>query len=247
MVGDSERNARAERQPVDTGRPSRGAFLVPSARILVFVLLLVTLVIVPFILWGEQLDVTAPKLLRDQPTRWAIAVFGVALLCFDVLLPVPSSVVSVTLCLLLGPVMGGVAVFVGMFGAFALGLSIGRLLPAERLRRWIGAETWDALAAKRLPASLLWIAASRPVPVLAEVTALFAGSLRVPMTASLAVAALASLLVAAAYALAVWLGMSDGSQGGGWSTPLLAFSAACLPAASWIAYRWIRRRLMAQR
>lgn len=247
MVRDSERDIHTETRPNEARSMPRAIFFGSSIRLVVLLVLLVTLVIVPFILWGEQLDATAPRLLRDQPTRWAIAVFGVALLCSDVLLPVPSSVVSVTLCLLLGPVMGGVAVFMGMFGAFALGLLIGRLLPAERLRRWIGADTWDALAAKRLPASLLWIAASRPVPVLAEVTALFAGSLRVPMTASLAVAALASLLVAAAYALAVWLGMSDGSQGGGWSTPLLAFSAACLPAASWIAYRWIRRRLMAQR
>lgn len=214
-----------------------------------FFLLLLAFVIVPFVLWGEQLDATAPKLLRDQPTRWAIATIGIALLSLDVVLPVPSSVVSVTLCVLLGPALGGVAVFLGMVGGFTLGLLIGRLLPAERLRRWIGADTWDALAAQRLPTSLLWIAASRAVPVLAEVTALFAGSLRVPYKASIAVAALASVLVAAAYALTVWLGMPNATQDyhSPWSTPLLVFSAACLPAASWIAYRWIRRRLLTRR
>jgi len=227
----------------------RGFVFGPLSRIVALLLLLLAFVIVPFVLWVEQLDATAPRLLRDQPTRWAIAAIGIALLSSDVLLPVPSSVVSVTLCLLLGPVLGGAAVFVGMVGAFALGLLIGRLLPAERLRRWVGADTWDALAAKRLPASLLWIAASRPVPVLAEVTALFAGSVRVPYKASMAVAALASLLVAAAYALAVWVGMPGGTHGdrAAWSTPLLVFSAACLPAASWIAYRWIRAWLLPPR
>jgi uncharacterized membrane protein YdjX (TVP38/TMEM64 family) len=227
-------------------RMPRGFVSGPLGRIVALLLLLLAFVIVPFVLWGEQLDAAAPKLLRDQPTRWAIAAIGISLLFLDVLLPIPSSVVSVTLCLLLGPALGGAAVFVGMVGAFALGLLIGRLLPEERLRHWVGTDTWDALAAKRLPARLLWIAASRPVPVLAEVTALFAGSLRVPYKASMAVAALASLLVAAAYALTTWVGMPDGTQDNraAWSTPLLVFSAACLPAASWLGYRWIRRRLL---
>jgi len=216
--------------------------LVPWSRMLVVLLMLFAFVIVPFVIWGDQMDASAPRLVQGQAAKWAIALIGIGLLVADVLLPIPSSVVSISLCLLLGPGLGGLAVFSGMVGAFAVGFLVGRLLPATRLRNWVGAQTWDAFASKRLPASLLWIAASRPVPVLAEVTAIFAGSVGMPFLPSLSVAALSSLLVAIAYALAGWLGLHQAAS----STALLVFSAACLPAASWGAFQWLRRSVLAR-
>ena len=194
-------------------------------------------VIIPFLLWGEQMDARAPQAVQGQATQAAVAVTGITLLVLDVVLPVPSSVVSIAMCLLLGPLWGGLAVFVGMVGAFAAGYLLGRLLPVARLRAWVGGPTWDALASKHLPASLMWIAASRPVPVLAEVFAVFAGSVRMPWLPALASAAASSLLVATAYALAAWLGLSQAES----STAIAVFAAACLPAVGWGAWQWIRR------
>jgi len=211
--------------------------LPPSARVLALLIALSAFVIAPFLLWGEQMDALAPQVVQGQRTLWAIALTGMALLVLDVVLPVPSSVVSIALCLLLGPVWGGLAVFIGMVGAFAGGYLLGRLLPAARLRTWVGGPTWDALASKHLPASLMWIAASRPVPVLAEVFAVFAGSVRMPWLPALAAAAASSLLVATAYALAAWLGLSQAES----STAIAVFTAACLPAAGWAGWQWIRR------
>jgi uncharacterized membrane protein YdjX (TVP38/TMEM64 family) len=215
--------------------------LVHWSRMIVVLLVLFAFVIVPFLIWGDQMDASAPKLVQGQATKWAIAVIGIGLLVADVLLPIPSSVVSISLCLLLGPGFGGLAVFTGMVGAFAAGYLVGHLLPAARLRSWVGAQTWDAFASKRLPAGLLWIAASRPVPVLAEVTAIFAGSVGMPFLPSLSVAALSSLLVSIAYGLAGWLGLQQADS----STALLVFSAACLPAVSWGIFQWIRRSMFA--
>lgn len=211
--------------------------LVPWSRVLALLLALAAFVIVPFVIWGEQMDVSAPQVVQDQATKWAIASAGIILLVLDVVMPIPSSVVSIGLCFLLGPTLGGLAVFVGMVGAFVVGFQTGRLMPAARLRKWVGAQTWDALASDHLSASLLWIAASRPVPVLAEVVAIFAGSVRMPFLPSLASAVASSLLVATAYGLAGWLGLSEAGS----STAVLVFSAACLPAASWAAFQWIRR------
>ncbi|MBG6077805.1 hypothetical protein [Polaromonas sp. CG_9.11] len=203
---------------------------------LIVVLVLAAFVVVPFIIWGEQMDAHASNFVHDQATRWAIALIGIGLLVLDVILPVPSSLVSISLCMLLGPAWGVPTVFSGMVGAFALGYLIGQLLPAARLRAWVGPETWDAIA-RRQTAGMLWIAASRPVPVLAEVTAIFAGTLRLPFGASLAAAAASSLFVAVAYGLAAWVGLEQAGS----STTLLVFSAACLPAASWAALKWLQR------
>lgn len=209
----------------------------PLWRMLAVVLALVAFVLVPFIIWGEQMDRAVPRLVEDQTTKWAIALTGVALLVADVLLPVPSSIVSISLCLLLGPAWGVPAVFAGMVGAFALGYFSGLLLPADRLRAWVGARTWDSLVAGRQATGMLWIASSRPIPVLAEVTAILAGSLRLPFGPSLLAAAASSLLVATAYGAAAWLGLDRADS----SIEILVICAACLPAASWVALQVIRR------
>lgn len=217
-------------------RARRSSGLAPLAKMIVVVLAVAAFVIVPFVIWGEQIDARAPNFVHNQAKRWAVALIGVGLLVMDVIFPVPSSIVSISLCMLLGPMWGVPTVFVGMVGAFALGYLLGQLLPATRLRAWVGPETWDAIA-RRQTAGMLWIAVSRPVPVLAEVTAIFAGSLRLPFGASLATASASSLFVAVAYGLAAWVGLDQAGS----STPLLVFSAACLPAASWAALKWLQR------
>jgi uncharacterized membrane protein YdjX (TVP38/TMEM64 family) len=216
----------------------QGIEILPWVRMLTVVLVLAAFVIVPFMLWGEQMDANMPQLVQDQTTQWAVAWIGIALLVLDVLLPVPSSVVSMSLCFLLGPLWGGLAVLVGMVGAFAAGFWLGQLIPTSRIRSWVGAQTWDAVASTSQTSSLWWIAVSRPLPVLAEVTSVMAGSLRVPFGASFAAAALSSLLVASAYGASAWLGL--GQMGS--SAALLALSAVCVPAASWAAFQWWRRR-----
>jgi uncharacterized membrane protein YdjX (TVP38/TMEM64 family) len=200
-------------------------------------LLFAAFVIVPFVIWGERMDANAPEFVQGQATKWAVALAGIGLLVLDVVLPVPSSVVSISLCFLLGPAWGATAVFVGMVGAFVVGFLLGRLLPTTRLRTWVDAQTWDAVSSKHRTGGLWWIAASRPVPVLAEVAAVFAGSLGMPFAPSLAAASLSSLLVSVAYGIAGWLGL----QQAGASMSLLVLSAACLPVASWTAYQWWRR------
>lgn len=211
--------------------------LVPLIRLSAVVLALVALVLIPFVIWGQQMDVAVEQLVRDQPTKLALALIGIAFLILDVVLPVPSSVVSISLCLLLGPAWGVPVVFIGMVGAFALGYFVGLQLPAALLREWVGSQAWDSLRTRQQSASMTCIAISRPVPVLAEVTALLAGSLRLPFYTSLATASASSLAVAAAYGSAAWLGLSLAN----FSTTALVICAASLPVASWLVYRWMKR------
>jgi hypothetical protein len=79
--------------------------------------------------------------------------------------------------------------------------------------------------------------ASRPVPVLAEASAVIAGSLGVSFPAALAAALVSSLGVAACYGVAAAAGLSGG---GFW----LAFAASMLLAALlWFLSRIWRGRM----
>ena len=82
-------------------------------RLLTVLLVVAAFVLVPFALWGDQMDAAVPALLSSQATRWAVALLGVSLLVVDVLVPIPTSVVSVMLCVALGFPWGMAAVFAG--------------------------------------------------------------------------------------------------------------------------------------
>jgi len=190
-------------------------------------------VLVPFAIWGESLDAALPAWLSSQAdARW-IAAVGFFLLVSDVLLPVPSSIVSIALCFLLGPALGGLVVFAGMSAAFLFGYAVGALVSRFAVNRWVATATWQIAARRLNEGSLFWLAATRPIPVLAEVNAVAAGILRLPLGRAMAHVAIADALVALAYALAARIGLGAAD-----ASPLaLVAVAALLPGICWYGYR----------
>jgi uncharacterized membrane protein YdjX (TVP38/TMEM64 family) len=217
----------------------RGAELAPLGRILIIVLGLCAFILVPFLIWGEQMDEYLPKMVENKRTVLSIALTGVVLLTLDVFLPLPSSIISISLCLLLGPLGGASAVFVGMIGSFTLGYLAGRLAPATHIRTWVGPDTWDWITNRQQTPGMLWIAATRPIPVLAEVTAILAGTLRFPLGRSFLAAGSSSALAAAAYGGAAWMSLDQASS----STVLFVAFAAFIPITSWSAFKLTKRVL----
>ncbi len=227
-----------------SGPPPRPALRAASAerawwRIAALVFALLALILVPFALWGDAMDHAAPQWLNGSASNAALfgfASLGVALLVIDVVLPVPSSVVAVALCWALGPLWGGMSVAAGVFAAFLAGYGIGRLLPEARLRQWVGPRVWDAVRANAQRHALWWVVLARPLPVLSELTALFAGVWRLPAASVFPPAAMASAATGALYGGSVWLSARAPSA-------LLMFAVLlALPAALWCAQRvWLRR------
>ena len=84
-----------------------------------------------------------------------------------------------------------------------------------------------------------WIVAARPLPLLAELSAVLAGVWRVPMLPALAHAAAASCVVGAMYAASAWLGRGQPALG----LTLLALLA--LPVLTWVLHRIALRQLLA--
>jgi uncharacterized membrane protein YdjX (TVP38/TMEM64 family) len=119
--------------------------------------------------------------LLEDPTplfrggRSVAALVGIALLVADVFLPIPSSLVMTAHGALFG-VAGGAAVsLLGSTLSALTGFAVGRagndairriVTPAEHARAGALLERWGVLA----------IAVTRPVPILAETTAILAGS-----------------------------------------------------------------------
>jgi uncharacterized membrane protein YdjX (TVP38/TMEM64 family) len=119
--------------------------------------------------------------LLQQPETWlgrggpAAGALSVGLLVADVFLPIPSSVVMIANGALFGVAVGTALSLVGSLGAMALGFFVGRrsdrllgrlVTPAEKQRADALLARWGVMA----------IVITRPIPLLAETTAILAGA-----------------------------------------------------------------------
>lgn len=152
---------------------------------------------------AEALDV--PLFSEESPDLGdagpAAAAAAFALLTVDVLLPVPSSALMLLDGALFGPVGGALLSLAGSEAAALLGWMIGRrggrlldraVSPAAR-------ERAGAFVDERGP---LAIVVTRPIPVIAEATAILAGAAGMPLGRLALAAAIGSLPPAVAYAIA---------------------------------------------
>lgn len=187
---------------------------------------LVAGVLVPFFLFADSMDaVTAWAV--EHGAGWAGAALLAGLLAGDILLPVPSSVVSTACGLLLGFSSGAMVSAAGLTVGCLLGYALGRGLGGERLERLVtpnGAERVSALVARHGAWALVLL---RGVPVLAEVSVVVAGMTRLPLGRFLMATSLSNLGLSAAYAAAGAWAWDGGAAA------LLPFAAAVgLPAAA---------------
>ncbi|MBN6714352.1 3-dehydroquinate synthase [Pseudomonas capsici] len=159
------------------------------------------LVIASFLLFGEQIEqfltglsLTIPS---DPIQKLNLALLLIALLAFDVVLPVPSSIVALMAVALLGSVGGYLVIFIGLcLGAgigYALGAGYLRLL-SRRLA--VNKRSSGQLAYRLNTLSLICL---RGVPVLAETSVVAAGMQRYPLRQFLVVTTLANAGLALAY------------------------------------------------
>lgn len=197
-------------------------------RWLVIAAVLLAFVLVPFVLFEDQFNALASTLTRERSAGAALAIGG--LLALDIVLPIPSSLLSTAAGALLGFALGTAVSTIGMTVASAAGYWLGTSTSAAA-GRFVGA---DSLArAQRLAARYGdWaVIVSRPVPVLAEASAAAAGLLRRPPARFLILSAAANFGVSLTYA-------AVGAFAMGAQSFLLAFTGAiALPALAMLALR----------
>lgn len=203
-----------------------------------FSLLILAMMLALLALFGLAVALEVPFLTDPTPWLgrggWIGAAVGVILLVVDVALPVPSSLVMIAHGALFGAVGGTLLSLVGGLGAALVGFGLGRLggplvdrlvPPEERRRADELLGRWGGLA----------LVVTRPVPILAETTAILAGtssmgwgSLTLSTFAGLVPA---SLLYALTGAAAVQLDQA----------PLIFGLVLLVAGLFWAVGAWVRR------
>lgn len=180
-----------------TGRPASvpaksGKSLVrPTIAAILFVL-------VPFFLFGDRIETAATQYLGADLQPYALAAFLAAMLAVDAVLPMPSSVLAAAAAAKLETGTALAVIAFGTFGSAVLCYAIGRVF------RKVAPAGSDGAPAPNIALAVL---VTRGVPVLAETTALLAGSV-CPLRPFLVAAGLSSVLLAVTYVAVVNSGLS---------------------------------------
>jgi uncharacterized membrane protein YdjX (TVP38/TMEM64 family) len=181
--------------------------------------------------------------LLKRPSFWleqagVLAGFaGVCLLVADVALPVPSSLVMIAHGALFGVAIGTLLSLVGSTGAALVGFAIGRR--GGPLLVWL-APVEELVQAERLLIrwGMLAIIVTRPVPLLAETTAIVVGTSRLGWGHATLAALAGCLPGALLYALA-------GAGAARFHNGAFVFGLVLLVASSfWLVGRWLESRLV---
>lgn len=193
--------------------------------VLVGALLLVA-ILVPFALLDREVTMWSLRWVsREAGAPW-IFVAVVALLAADVVLPVPSSLVSTAAGASLGFALGSVASIAGMTLCAQAGYLVGRRFGVPIVGRIVSSEALT-MASERLEGrATTALIMMRAVPVLAEASVLMAGVLRVDPVRFFVTTFLANIGISVAYCAVGALALE-------WNSFLAAFAGAiAVPAAA---------------
>ena len=230
------RLAAADGQGVPLRRPA-AARRRAAVRWSLLLIGLLALILVPFALFDGSLSALAVQGLEGA-RREPVTVIGfvILLLALDVVLPIPSSLVSTFAGAALGWTLGAAAVWLGATLGGLIGYALGRSAGRGAAMRLVGAE--ELARARRLvdrvgPTALIL---TRAVPVAAEAATLLAGVARMRLLPFMVATGIGNLAVAVIYAGVGSAAMSSESF-------LFAFAGLVLvPALGWGLWRVWRAR-----
>lgn len=211
--------------PTKPRNERRSSFRAMAAPILLVAVVL-AVPIVPFALVGPSLEGRIQGWLDESLSPWAVAGLVVGLLATDVLLPVPSSVVSAFAGSVLGFAAATAVSWTGMTLGAAAAFALARLLGRPAALSLAGAEDLDRVDRLSRRYGPLALVLARPVPVLAEASVLFLGATRVPWQWFLAPVMLSNLGIAAVYAALGSMASMPVALGASIALPLAAAAVA---------------------
>ena len=208
--------------------------MTPAARWTLLTLSALAVILVPFAIWEEPITSWVERMLADEASRPLLASILGGLLAVDVLLPIPSSLISTAAGYAFGIAAGATVSWIGMTLGAMLGYALGSRPARAFTRRFVG----DAELLRAQSAFQRWggwaLIVCRAVPVLAEASVVFAGVAGMRMRRFVLLVALANLAVAVAYAAVGALALEANSF-------LLAFlGAILLPGAVMLLFRRLR-------
>lgn len=197
--------------------------------------LLAIVVGVPLIFREEFIAISDRVLAAADERPFAAAALIVAALTLDVFLPVPNGVTNTLAGAAFGFALGTFVIWLGLMGGSTAGYALGRW-GARPLAAWLlGADDLERahrIAERAGPVALI---ASRPVPILCEMTPIAAGIAGMAFGHFLFAVALGNLGVGVVYAA---IGAAAVERT---STELLMLGAIGVPLAAWLGWQAIER------
>ena len=169
-----------------------------TRRSLIVSVVLLSLIIVPFVLWESDLLALSQQWLEDADNQSMLAGIIVALLALDVILPTPSSLVSIAAGIQFHAETATTIVFIGMSLGCVMGYLLGRIVPVN----WAFPDPDEIARVQKLYRryGALSLMLARAVPVIAEASVIHAGIARVPFVVVLAYTLPANLAIGVLYA-----------------------------------------------
>jgi uncharacterized membrane protein YdjX (TVP38/TMEM64 family) len=171
--------------------------------------ILMCVVLVPFFICGERVNVWIDGFVESSSGNLAVlAVVLFAVLASDILLPVPSCLLSAMCGMFFGPFLGFAISFAAMEVSAFAGYFIGRSVSSLAIKMAGEASAKMEDVAVRGPFALFLM---RPVPVLAECSCVYAGLRRYPIGRSSLWLSFGNAIVSAVYAAIGHRGRADDS------------------------------------
>lgn len=195
--------------------------------------------LVPFFLFGQGIENWTKSFIATAGRHRLVtaAVLG-GLLAADIVLPVPSSIVSTAAGLLLGLFAGAVVSFAGMSVSCVAGYALGRWFSRSLGPRLLGAAELEKLRLLGERFGDWVVVVTRPVPVLAEAAVFFAGTGRMKFPRFCLMCAASNLAISLVYAATGSFSSGRLAGGAGIEAFLLAFGGSvCLPGLMMLAFR----------
>jgi uncharacterized membrane protein YdjX (TVP38/TMEM64 family) len=192
------------------------------------------MILVPFLLLEADILRLAQWLFT--PGRVAgpvLALVILALLAGDVVLPVPSSLVSVAAVALYGWA-GGLLIWLGMSVGCGVGYWLGSQAGRPLALRFLGRSELERAHRIAVGMGAPALVLTRAVPVFAEAATVAAGLAAMPLRRFAAATGLANAGIALLYAAA-----GEAAAGSGRSFLTLFAAAVLLPALAWLALRLV--------
>ncbi|MEO1992171.1 MAG: VTT domain-containing protein [Pirellulales bacterium] len=166
--------------------------------------------LIPFLVYGERIDQAVEQWLDPPPSMVALATAEIGILAVDILLPVPSSMVTTLGGAQLGIVRGTICGWLGMTIGSILGWGLGSLV-GGRAVKGLDSGTRESLEKRHQRLGPAVVVITRPLPLIAEVAAIMAGETGMSFLTFSVAAASSNLALAFAWSLTGRIGQQQGS------------------------------------
>lgn len=199
-------------------------------------IILCLMICLPYFMFSEEVARWSSELLSERSAPIVVASVVVALLILDIALPIPSSLICVAAFALLEGWLAFVTVAAGLTLTYIVGHLLGAVFGKAALNRVFNAGELTTMLRIASTQRYSAIVLSRPLPVLAEATSLYIGSIGTSLLPAAMCALLSSLGLAAMY---WWIARTAQSQE---SLGLALLVSIALPVAFWGASKFFQRK-----